>query len=213
MERDVANIRVRTVGTLGGNLAFADPHSDPATFLLASDASRRAGARRGASDACRVGDFVEGPYATALEPGRAAGARSTCRPCPRAPRMAHLRFAFHERPAVTVSCLVEVATGASAGAGRGRIGRCVRRPGPGRGGAAGRTGGRRPRSSSARRGRAVAADAARRRRTPTARRTTRPTWWGCWWAGPSGRRSLTPDVAAPRPPDRRREDSHAGPGT
>ena len=39
MERWVANIRVRTVGTLGGNLAFADPHSDPATFLLASDAS------------------------------------------------------------------------------------------------------------------------------------------------------------------------------
>jgi carbon-monoxide dehydrogenase medium subunit len=35
MERDVANIRVRNVGTLGGNLCFSDPHSDPATFLLA----------------------------------------------------------------------------------------------------------------------------------------------------------------------------------
>src|SRR6185312_8684166 len=38
MERDVANIRVRNVGTLGGNLCFSDPHSDPATFLLTLDA-------------------------------------------------------------------------------------------------------------------------------------------------------------------------------
>ena len=38
MERRVANIRVRNVGTLGGNLCFSDPHSDPATFLLALDA-------------------------------------------------------------------------------------------------------------------------------------------------------------------------------
>ena len=34
----VANLRVREVGTLGGNLCFSDPHSDPATFLLAVDA-------------------------------------------------------------------------------------------------------------------------------------------------------------------------------
>ena len=38
IEGQVANIRVRTVGTLGGNLCFADPHSDPATWLLAADA-------------------------------------------------------------------------------------------------------------------------------------------------------------------------------
>ena len=31
MERDVGNLRVRNVGTIGGNLCFADPHSDPAT--------------------------------------------------------------------------------------------------------------------------------------------------------------------------------------
>src|SRR2546428_842214 len=33
--RHVANIRVRSVGTVGGNLAFADPHSDLATVFLA----------------------------------------------------------------------------------------------------------------------------------------------------------------------------------
>jgi carbon-monoxide dehydrogenase medium subunit len=31
----VANIRVRSVGTIGGNLCFAEPHADPATFLAA----------------------------------------------------------------------------------------------------------------------------------------------------------------------------------
>ncbi|MGH7312560.1 MAG: FAD binding domain-containing protein, partial [Candidatus Rokuibacteriota bacterium] len=37
--RHVANVRVRNVGTVGGNLAFADPHSDLATLFLALDAS------------------------------------------------------------------------------------------------------------------------------------------------------------------------------
>ena len=31
----VANVRVRSVGTLGGNLCFADPHSDPADGFTA----------------------------------------------------------------------------------------------------------------------------------------------------------------------------------
>jgi len=37
--RHVANVRVRNVGTVGGNLAFADPHSDLATLFLTLDAS------------------------------------------------------------------------------------------------------------------------------------------------------------------------------
>ena len=36
MERNVGNLRVRNVGTIGGNLCFADPHSDPATYLIAA---------------------------------------------------------------------------------------------------------------------------------------------------------------------------------
>ena len=35
LEAKVANVRVRAAGTLGGNLCFADPHSDPATLLSA----------------------------------------------------------------------------------------------------------------------------------------------------------------------------------
>src|SRR5262249_11280196 len=38
MEHNVANVRVRATGTLGGNLCFAEPHSDPATLLLALEA-------------------------------------------------------------------------------------------------------------------------------------------------------------------------------
>ncbi|HXV79916.1 MAG TPA: FAD binding domain-containing protein, partial [Candidatus Binatia bacterium] len=34
-ETNVANVRVRASGTLGGNLCFAEPHSDPATLLIA----------------------------------------------------------------------------------------------------------------------------------------------------------------------------------
>jgi aerobic carbon-monoxide dehydrogenase medium subunit len=106
MERRVANIRVRTTGTLGGNLAFADPHSDPATFLLAADANVLLG-RGDERRRLPLATFVTGPYATALEPGELVVAIEV----PAAPGgsgMAHLRFAFHERPAVTVSCLVQV---------------------------------------------------------------------------------------------------------
>lgn len=38
LERNVANVRVRQVGTLGGNLCFAEPHADPGTLLIALDA-------------------------------------------------------------------------------------------------------------------------------------------------------------------------------
>ncbi len=109
MERGLANIRVRSTGTLGGNLVFADPHSDPAAFLLAADAQLVLGH---GPDRRRLpmADFLLGPYTTALEPGELLVAIEV----PRAPagsRMTHLRFAFHERPAVTVSCLVQVIDG------------------------------------------------------------------------------------------------------
>jgi aerobic carbon-monoxide dehydrogenase medium subunit len=35
VEKQVANIRVRNMGTIGGNLCFAEPHSDPATLFMA----------------------------------------------------------------------------------------------------------------------------------------------------------------------------------
>ena len=110
MERRVANLRVREVGTLGGNLCFSDPHSDPATFLLALDAeveSRRGGE---ATRRIPISDFVVGPYQTSLGAGEVL---TTVRipELPRGASVAHAKFAFHERPTATVACLAQVVEG------------------------------------------------------------------------------------------------------
>ena len=47
-EAGVANVRVRNVGTIGGNLCFGEPHSDPDTFLLLYDAQLTAQGSAGA---------------------------------------------------------------------------------------------------------------------------------------------------------------------
>src|SRR5258705_158290 len=93
--RHVANVRVRNVGTIGGNLAFADPHSDLATLFLALDAHVELvspGGRRELS----LGDFVRGPWETARRPDELlAGARLAPWPSPAA---AHLEIGVHARP-------------------------------------------------------------------------------------------------------------------
>jgi carbon-monoxide dehydrogenase medium subunit len=110
MERGVGNLRVRSMGTMGGNLCFADPHSDPATFLLAAGGSLVCRRGDGPSRELPVEAFVEGPYRTALEPGELltavrlpeAGAGTG---------IAHEKMSLHERPAVTVTCLARVEDG------------------------------------------------------------------------------------------------------
>lgn len=109
MERRVANIRVRNVGSLGGNLAFADPHSDPATFLLAAEATLVLG-RREERRTVPIEDFVRGPYHTALLFGELI-VEIRVPPCPAGSAMAHVKFSFHERPAATVACLVRAEAG------------------------------------------------------------------------------------------------------
>ncbi len=102
MERRLANVRVRSVGTLGGNLCFSDPHSDPATFLLASGAEFVC--RRGAAErTIPIGEFVRGPYETALGPHELLTEIRVPVP-PAGAAFVHEKFAVHERPALTVSC-------------------------------------------------------------------------------------------------------------
>jgi carbon-monoxide dehydrogenase medium subunit len=64
----VANIRIRNMATLGGNVAHGDYQSDPPTVLVALDAAvellSRAGRRQ-----IKLADFLKGSYETALEPG------------------------------------------------------------------------------------------------------------------------------------------------
>lgn len=110
MERRVANLRVREIGTLGGNLCFSDPHSDPATFLLALEAEVEC--RRGGEPARRVpiADFVVGPYQTSLRPGEVLTAVRVPTLPPGA-AVAHSKLSFHERPTATVACLARVEGG------------------------------------------------------------------------------------------------------
>ena len=127
MERLVGNLRVRNMGTIGGNLCFADPHSDPATFLLAT----------GGSIVCRRGDdparelsieeFVQGPYRTALEPGELVTAVRVPAPGPGV-GIAHDKMSLHERPAVTVTCVTQVEDGQVSSA-RVAVGSVGSRPG------------------------------------------------------------------------------------
>jgi carbon-monoxide dehydrogenase medium subunit len=65
MQRELANVRIRNVGTLAGNLCFAEPHSDPAALLVAYDAfvilRSSDGERR-----VPIGDFFTDYYETVL---------------------------------------------------------------------------------------------------------------------------------------------------
>ncbi|HEX5466494.1 MAG TPA: FAD binding domain-containing protein [Candidatus Limnocylindrales bacterium] len=118
LARRVANVRVRSQGTLGGNLCFAEPHSDPATLLLVCDGRLELAGPAGRREV-GAADFVLGPLSTdraaeeillsvTLAP-RAAGAG-----------VAYEKIAFFERPAVSLAVRLEVGQG-----GDGRIGRAV----------------------------------------------------------------------------------------
>lgn len=99
--RHVANIRVRNVGTVGGNLAFADPHSDLATLFLAFDGVVRLEAR-GRSRELPLADFVRGPYETARDEDELLTlVRLT--PWPAGTTGAYVKFGVYERPTLGVA--------------------------------------------------------------------------------------------------------------
>lgn len=66
-ESQVANIRVRSQGTIGGNLCFNDPHSDPATVLLVHDATVHIAGSNGRKQ-IPLQQFLVGMYSTAMAP-------------------------------------------------------------------------------------------------------------------------------------------------
>ncbi|MBI2880038.1 MAG: xanthine dehydrogenase family protein subunit M [Candidatus Tectomicrobia bacterium] len=73
-EHLVANVRIRNMGTLGGDLCHGDPHSDPAPVLIGLGASLRCVGPGGASNRRTIPmeaffvDYLE----TALRPGELA---------------------------------------------------------------------------------------------------------------------------------------------
>jgi carbon-monoxide dehydrogenase medium subunit len=66
--RHVATIRIRNVGTLGGNLAHADPNQDPPVALIALGASVEV-ASKGGQRTLPIEEFFTDYYETALLPG------------------------------------------------------------------------------------------------------------------------------------------------
>ena len=64
----VANIRIRHLATIGGNLAHGDHQSDPPGVLVALDAEVELSGIQG-TRAMKLADFLLGTYETALEPG------------------------------------------------------------------------------------------------------------------------------------------------
>lgn len=66
--REVANVRIRHLATLGGNLAHGDYQSDPPGVLMALDARVELRSSTG-TRTVRLADFLVGVYETALEPG------------------------------------------------------------------------------------------------------------------------------------------------
>ena len=99
--RHVANVRVRAVGTVGGNLAFADPHSDLATLCLIFDA--RVALRSGAaSRELPLAEFVRGPYETARRDDELLTAVRLS-PWPAGAAGAYVKFGVHERPTLAVA--------------------------------------------------------------------------------------------------------------
>ncbi len=101
VESRVGNARVRSQGTIGGNLCFAEPRSDIATILMALDGS----VTLRSTDATRsvpVVDFVQGPYWTTREPGELLVSADV--PLPAAAGC-YLKFQVTERPTVGVAAV------------------------------------------------------------------------------------------------------------
>lgn len=106
METQVANVRVRASGTLGGNLCFAEPHSDPATLLTALGAKVYVQGK-GATRALAVDKLITGAYETSLEGDELLTAVEIplLRPSQRA---AYLKFQLKERPTLGLALVLDL---------------------------------------------------------------------------------------------------------
>jgi aerobic carbon-monoxide dehydrogenase medium subunit len=113
MEGDVANVRVRTMGTLAGNLCFAEPHADPGTLLEVFDATVRI-QRAGSERTIPLEALFVGPFETCLE-GDEILTEVVVPPPPPGSAAAYLKLGILERPSVGVAVAVTLDDGTVAG--------------------------------------------------------------------------------------------------
>lgn len=113
-EAHVGNIRIRTQGTLGGNLCFADPHADPGTALLLYDTVVAIGSSAGSREV-PLERFFEGLYEVDLEPDELL-THVRAAPLGRGWGEAFLRVERTYRPTLNVAVAVRLQHGAIADA-------------------------------------------------------------------------------------------------
>jgi carbon-monoxide dehydrogenase medium subunit len=109
MVAKIANVRVRASGTLGGNLCFAEPHSDPATLLLALGASARVQGKAG-ERTLSMDELIAGAYETSLAPDELLTGVEIPIPA-KNQHSAYVKFQVHERPLLGLALVLDVGDG------------------------------------------------------------------------------------------------------
>ena len=108
----VANIRIRNMATIGGNLAHADYQSDPPAALVALNASVELTNRNRVRKA-KLAEFLLGSYETALEPDELLTALLVPPPPPDT-RSTYIKFttrSSEDRPCAGVAAWVRCSNG------------------------------------------------------------------------------------------------------
>ena len=106
LENHVANVRVRASGTLGGNLCFAEPHSDPATLLLALGAKAHVQGKSTAKTVA-IDQLIIGSYETSLT-GDELLAGVEIPLLSKTQRATYLKFQLKERPTLGLALVLDV---------------------------------------------------------------------------------------------------------
>lgn len=106
MAANVANIRVRASGTLGGNLCFAEPHSDPATLLTALGAKVTVQGKS-ATRSVAVDKLITGAYETSLAGDELLASVEIPLPA-KTQRAAYLKFQLKERPTLGLALVLDL---------------------------------------------------------------------------------------------------------
>lgn len=107
---NIANIRVRSAGTLAGNLCFAEPNADPPALLAALDACVVLVSEQGSRNVA-VRDFFDGPYSTVRE--EAEIMTEIIIPVdPKNCRCGYRKVVYLNRPSAGVACVRTLVDGA-----------------------------------------------------------------------------------------------------
>ena len=106
MEAQVANVRVRASGTLGGNLCFAEPHSDSTTLLVALGARATVQGKSG-TKTVTVDKLITGAYETSLATDELLVGVEIPLPV-KTQRAAYLKFQLKERPTLGLALVLDL---------------------------------------------------------------------------------------------------------